>query len=172
MSRKSDEIAARRVALGLRVISNETHNNTVIRQLRARSAQDNMAGTGFERRRPTGSEIIARPGVPEATENRPAYAGQPTKLTVAAVDGDSASVEVRASTLAKWLEEQYHANLAPFHFLSDLALNVDDLPEAAVVELATAMLQAQGWQVHVHYFNSAGCRAGSVTMMPPNSVGF
>jgi|GEM_PF-4091476 len=46
------------------------------------------------------------------------------------------------------------------------------LPEDAVVEKATAILRARGWQIQVHYFNSAGCRAGSVTMMPPDSVGF
>ena len=140
MSRKSDEIAARRAALGLKVISNVPDSPPVALSSRPHSAQNSMVGTGFDRRRPAGS--------------------------------DSDSIEVRATTLAKWLEEQYHANVVPFHFLGDVPINVEDLPEEVVVDMAMALLRASGWQIEVQYFNSAGCRAGSVTMMHPDSVGF
>ncbi|MFA7339570.1 MAG: hypothetical protein WC028_22505 [Candidatus Obscuribacterales bacterium] len=132
MSRKSDEIAARCAALGLKVIKNELPD----------------------------SPLVALPSRP------------PSKLTVASVDGDSDGIEIRATTLAQWLEEQYHANVVPFHFLGDVPINVEDLPEEAVVDMAMALLRASGWQIQVQYFNSAGCRAGSVTMMHPDSVGF
>ncbi len=119
MSRKSDEIAFRRAALGLKVICND---------------------------------VFDPPPAPPV------------------LDGET--FELRATALAKWFERQYHANVVPFHFLGDVPFNVEDLPEAAVVERALVLLRASGWQIQVQYFNSAGCRAGSVTMMHPDSVGF
>lgn len=173
MSKKSDEIAARRAALGLKVITNEALPQTgTDTPSRPRSAQDGMVGTGFERRRPAGGEITARAGVPGPSDYPRPAGDKPSTLKVAAVNGSSDDVEVKASTFAQWLEEQYHANIAPFAFLADVALNVNDLPEDAVVEKASAMLRARGWQIDVHYFNSAGCRAGSVSLMHPHSVGF
>ena len=173
MSKKSDEIAARRAALGLKVITNEAlpQANTAPSS-RPHSAQDDMVGTGFERRRPASGEITARAGVPGPSDYPRTTGDKPSTLKVAAVNGNSDDIEVKASTFAQWLEEQYHANIAPFAFLADVALNVNDLPEDAVVEKASAMLRARGWQIDVHYFNSAGCRAGSVTLMHPHSVGF
>lgn len=150
MSEKSKEIAARRAALGLKVISNEPSAAP------ADSSRTTQAST---------VQAVASNEV----QRRAPGAG---KIVVAAVDGDSQALEVKAATFAAWLEEQYHGNIAPFHFLSDIALNVDDFPEEAVVNRAVAMMQARGWSVSVHYYNSAGCRAGSVTMMHPNSVGF
>jgi len=173
MSKKSDEIAARRAALGLKVITNEALPQTgTDTPSRPRSAQDGMVGTGFERRRPAGGEITARAGVPGPSDYPRSAGDKPSPLTVAAVNGNSDDIEVKASTFAQWLEEQYHGNIAPFAFLADVAVNVDDLPEDAVVEKACAMMRARGWQIDVHYFNSAGCKAGSVTLMHPHSVGF
>lgn len=145
MSEKSKEIAARRAALGLKVISNEPAAAP------ADPSRTVKAGTCGE--------------VPQR-------AAGAAKIMVAAVDGDSQGLEVKAAAFAAWLEEQYHGNIAPFHFLSDIALNVDDFPEDAVVNRAVAMMQARGWSISVHYYNSAGCRAGSVTMMHPSTVGF
>lgn len=173
MSKKSDEIAARRAALGLKVISNEAlaAASTPISS-RNHSAQDNMVGNGFERRRPASTEITARSGVPSSSDYPRGNFDKPSAIKVAAVNGNTEDIEVKAATFAQWLEEQYHANIAPFAFLSDVALNVNDLPDESVVEQACQMLRGKGWQIDVHYFNSAGCRAGSVTMMHPDSVGF
>lgn len=173
MSKKSDEIAARRAALGLKLITNEGPAQTGgAATSRPRSAQDDMVGTGFERRRPAGGEITARAGVPGPGDYHRTASAKPSTLTVAAVNGDSDDLEVKASNFAQWLEEQYHANIAPFAFLADVAVNVDNLPEDAVVEKACATMRTRGWQIDVHYFNSAGCKAGSVTLMHPHSVGF
>jgi hypothetical protein len=177
MSKKSDEIAARRAALGLKVISNESLSPTTAANVASperspsNSVQDHLVGTGFERRRPPGTEITARSGVPSGGYYRATF-DKPSPITVAAVNGNSDDIEVKASTYAQWLEEQYHANITPFAFLSDVALNVDNLPDDMVVEKACEMMRAKGWHIDVHYFNSAGCRAGSVTMMHPHSVGF
>lgn len=179
MSKKSEEIAARRAALGLKVISNETgttsssaSTTSTTTAPRLPSAQNNMVGSGFERRRPASNEIAVHSGVPTARGFPREIGNKPSPIKVATVSGNSEDIEVKASTFAQWLEEQYHGNIAPFAFLSDVALNVDDLPADAVVEKACYMLRSKGWQVAVHYFNSAGCRAGSVTMMHPESVGF
>jgi hypothetical protein len=173
MSKKSDEIAARRAALGLEVISNDARSadSTPIPS-RPRSAQDNMVGNGFERRRPARSEIAVHSGLPTAKDFPRESFAKPSPIKVAAVNGSSEDIEVRASSFAQWLEEQYHGNLAPFAFLSDVVLNINDLPDDVVVEKACFMLRSKGWQIDVHYFNSAGCRAGSVNMMHPDSVGF
>ena len=173
MSKKSDEIAARRAALGLKVISNETGTTSssasttsipsipstpAVPQLP--SAQNSMVGSGFERRRPASSEIAVHSGVPTTKDFPRESCNKPSPIKVASVNGNSEDIEVKASTFAQWLEEQYHGNIAPFAFVSDVALNVDDLPDDAVVEKACHMLRSKGWQIAVHYFDSAGCRAG------------
>ncbi len=173
MSKKSVEIAARRAALGLKVISNERGTTaSATTAPRLPSAQNNMIGSGFERRRPASSEIAVHSGAPTARDFPRESCNKPSAIKVASVNGNSEDIEVKASTFAQWLEEQYHGNIAPFAYLSDVALNVNDLPDDAVVEKACHMLRSKGWQIDVHYFNSAGCRAGSVTMMHPDSVGF
>lgn len=93
-------------------------------------------------------------------------AAAPAKVTVAAVDGDTEALDVKASTFVKWLEEQYHQE-RKYRPLADVSVMVTDLPEPEVVERAEAMMKARGWYISVIEHKSAGCRAGSVDLVPP-----
>ncbi len=111
--------------------------------------------------------VTARPGVP-SERDYPA-----TKLNVVSADGKTGASSDSAVTYAKWLEDQYHANVAPFSFLGEVPLQLIDMPEQAVVDLAIKMLKARGWQVSdLVEFKASGTRAGSITLMHPHSTGF
>ena len=90
MSKKSDEIAARRAALGLKVISNERGTTaSATTPPRLPSAQNNMVGSGFERRRPASSEIAVHSGVPTARDFPRESCNKPSAIKVASVNGSS-----------------------------------------------------------------------------------
>lgn len=113
------------------------------------------------RRQALGLSVV--PGGRDAPAEK---AAAPAKVTVAAVDGDTEALDVKASTFVQWLEEQYHQE-RKYRPLADVSVMVTDLPEPAVVERAEAMMKARGWYISVIEHNSAGCRAGSVDLVPP-----
>jgi len=170
MSKKSDEIAARRAALGLTVVTNSNYPGDITRPP---SMQDQMTGSGFSRRRRISEPgpAMAKSGVPSENDYYVPREEVPAAPTIVPPN-DVEPLPTRVATFVTWLEEQYHANLAPFAFLSENAINVDELPEDLVVQEACRILRNRGWQISIRHGSGAGCRTASIAMMAPENCGF
>lgn len=112
------------------------------------------------RRKALGLSVIS------GDRDKPSVPTKPADITVASVDGDTEALDVKASTFVLWLQEQYHEQRR-FRPMAEVSVLVTDLPEPDVVERTEAMMKAQGWYISVVEHNSAGCRAGSVDLVPP-----
>lgn len=102
-------------------------------------------------------------------ESRPTTAGAFVPHVADTSAGDAA-LKADVLTFVAYLQSQYHENKTPTQFDDTVVVQVLNYPSDLVIERTVCHMQSKGWSVGVVHHNSAGCRAGAVTLLPPRSA--
>lgn len=102
-------------------------------------------------------------------ETKPSTAGSFVPHAADTSAGDAA-LNRDVLTFAGYLESQYHANKTATQFDDTVVVQVVNYPSDLVIERTVSHMSSKGWSVDVAHHNSAGCRAGAVTLLPPRSA--